>query len=118
MTNRLATAVALVLVLFATALPGAAACCVGKPNSKMAAMHVSMPCCAESCTMSNSNDSRDNSNIAIAASPSPQVAAGPSVAVALDATSASVATVSTATEHTRIEFSPPPPFLAHAQFRI
>jgi|GEM_PF-966913 len=114
-TKRLVTAVALTVLLFATALPGAAACCLGKPDST-AAMHASMPCCAETCTMSSANSSHDN-DVALAA-PSPQVATGPGVAVGFTATAATITTVSTATEHTRNDFSAPPPFLAHAQFRI
>ena len=116
-TKRLATMIAAVLMLFVTAMPAAAVCCLGKKAPAMVSMHASMPCCAGQCTMSKPNSSRD-SDVAIAASPSPQVTAGASVALALPATAATITIVSTATEHTRIEFSAPPPFLAHAQFRI
>lgn len=115
--RRFAATLAAVLVLFVTAMPATAVCCLVKSGNQVASMHAAMPCCAETCTMSNPNGSRD-SNVAVAALDSPQVGAGPGVAVVFPATAATITTVSTATERTRNDFSAPPPFLAHAQFRI
>jgi hypothetical protein len=116
-TKRFATAVTVALVLFVTAIvPAAAVCCFGQPAGTMASMQ-SMPCCAETCTMSNPGTSRDN-DPAVAATPAPEIAAGPGVAAVFPSTAATITTVSAATEQTRNEYSAPPPFLAHAQFRI
>jgi hypothetical protein len=114
MTKRLATVVALAFVFFATALPGAAACCIGKRDSKMSAMHAAMPCCAKSCTMSNATNSRAD-DAALTPAPSPQ----PASSVGGASTSASIASGAAATtEYTFHEFAAPPPFLVNAQFRI
>ncbi len=42
--------VALAVILFVTAMPAAAVCCLGKTSMPMASMHAAMPCCAENCT--------------------------------------------------------------------
>jgi hypothetical protein len=119
MTKRLGAAIAAAAVLFVMAMPAAAACCLVTPDGAAASMHASMPCCNESCTMSSPTGDREH-DVAIAAGPSPEAGAqtGPGVAVAFPATAATITTVSTAAERTRIDFSAPPPFLAHAQFRI
>jgi hypothetical protein len=119
MTKRLGAAIAAAVVLFVMAMPAAAVCCVGT-GDRTASMQASMPCCNESCTMSSPKGDRDH-DVAVAADPSPEVAAGADagVVVVAPATAGStVATCSLASEHARINFSPPPPFLVHSQFRI
>jgi len=116
-TKRLATLIAAVLVLFVTALPAAAVCCLGKPSGKMASMHASMPCCAEQCTMSNPNSSRDRDVTLTQAPPAPSAAATVGAAVT-QAPAATLASASPAKEHTAEELSPPPSFLVNNQFRI
>jgi hypothetical protein len=115
-TKRLATSIAAVLVLFVTALPAAAVCCLGKPGSKMASMHASMPCCAQQCTMSSPSSSRDHDVTLTPAPPAPSAATA--VVVVASAPAAAVASAIPANKHGAEEFSPPPPFLANSQFRI
>jgi hypothetical protein len=112
-TKRIATTVALALVLFTAAFPGVAACCVEKPTANMAAMHASMPCCAPGCAISGPKVSRDS--VVAVVSP-PPVAAGPALINSIDPVVTT--TVTLASERIADEFSSPPPFLAHAQFRI
>jgi len=116
-TKRLATLIAAVLVLFVTALPAAAVCCLGKPSSKTASMHASMPCCAEQCTMSNPTSSRDHEVTLTQAPPAPSAATAEGAVVTPTPTTA-VASAGPANEHAAKEFSAPPPFLANSQFRI
>ena len=116
-TKRLATAVALAIVLFATVLPGAAACCMVKPDSKTAAMRAAMPCCAESCTMSSPSSSRDK-DAALTPAQAPQTVASTALAITPASPTATVATVATPDESAFHDFAAPPPFLVNSQFRI
>jgi len=116
-TKRLATLIAAVLVLFVTALPAAAVCCLGKPSGKIASMHASMPCCAEQCTMSSPNSSRDRDVTLTPAPPAPSAAATVG-AVVTPTPATAVASAIPANEHTADELSPPPLFLVNSQFRI
>jgi hypothetical protein len=119
MTKRLGAAIAAAVVLFVMAMPAAAGCCVGT-GGKTASMQASMPCCNESCTMSSPKGDRDR-DVAVTADPSPQIDAGAGVDIVVSdgaATHSATVIVLTVSEHARTDFSPPAPFLAHAQFRI
>jgi hypothetical protein len=116
MTKRLATMIAAVLVLFVTAMPAAAVCCLGKTGGKMAAMHASMPCCAGNCTMSSPSAGRDH-DVTLTPAPSAQ-AASTVAAIITPASPARGTSAVPATERAANEFSSPPPFLINAQFRI
>jgi hypothetical protein len=119
MTKRLGAAMAAAAVLFVMAIPAAAVCCVGT-SDRTASMHASMTCCAPSCTMSSPKGDRDG-EVAVAADPSPQIDAGAGTDIVVAdraATHSATAIISTVSERARVDFSPPPPFLAHAQFRI
>jgi hypothetical protein len=113
-TKRFATAVTVALVLFVTAtVPAAAVCCLGQPVSRMTAMQ-SMPCCTETCTMSNATGSSRDHDVTLTPAPSPQAAAS---AVTTIVEPARVPASITPIAQTVIEPSPPP-FLLNAQFRI
>jgi hypothetical protein len=103
-----------IAVLFVTALPAATACCVGNAG-KTESMHA-MPCCAGSCTMSKPNVSRDD-NVTLIPAPSPQPATT-AIATLIPATPAMCASSDIRAAGNGAEFSPPPSFLANAQFRI
>ena len=115
--TKLATAIAVALVLFVTALPAATACCQGNRGINLQLMQASMSCCAESCPKISPSYSRDN-HVTVAPSPSPEIEAAPVVATAALAIAPPLATAATATERTPDQFSAPPPFLLNAQFRI
>jgi hypothetical protein len=113
-TKRFATAVTVALVLFVTAtVPAAAVCCLGQPAATMASMQ-SMPCCTETCTMSNATDSSRDHDVTLTPAPSLQPIAS---AVTTIVEPAHVPAGSTPIAQTVIEPSPPP-FLLNAQFRI
>jgi hypothetical protein len=116
-TKRLATAIAAVLFLFVTAVPAGAACCLGKPTSTMSTMQMVMACCADPCTMSNPNDSRDHDVTLTPAPPAPSAAAAVAALVTPAAASV-VAGAIPANDHIFDGFSAPPPFLINSQFRI
>lgn len=114
--KKLGRAIAVLLLLFVTPLPAAAACCVGKAMSKAAAMHAAMPCCSDTCRMTKTATSRDH-EIALTSNPAP----GARVAVVMVVIPADTpAATSRAAAHERVstDLSPPPPFLLHRQFRI
>jgi len=104
------------LVLLTTALPAATVCCAGKPDSTMAAMYASMPCCATNCTMSGPNASRDHDVALTASSPQPAAPAVGTLTVLASSAAEAIATV--AKDGAAIERTAPPPFLLHRQFRI
>jgi hypothetical protein len=116
-TRRFATAAAVALVLFITALPAAAACCLGKPNRKAVSMHALMPCCAGTCNLTTPNTNRDR-DISLTSTHSPeqplQVMAG---ADALGSKPIKTA-LDDSSERTVDRVAAPPPFLLHGQFRI
>jgi hypothetical protein len=118
--RRYAAAVGVALVLFIGALPAAAACCMGAaPSSAEASMHAAMPCCAAgtSCNLTTSKTNRDHE---IALNETSSLTA-PLQLVAV-VTTAAVEPVrpgfARSSELTANEFSAPPPFLLHSQFRI
>jgi hypothetical protein len=113
-TKYFAGAFAIALVLFVSAVPAAAACCLGK-SSATPVMHASMPCCAGSCRLASSGPTRDN-DINVISAPS---VAKPSPLVVAIAAAPPVQTLSldNATE-TPIAIATAPAFLAHHQFRI
>jgi hypothetical protein len=115
-SSRFAAALALGLVLFATALPAAAACCVGKPG-KTAAMRSSMPCCNEICrTMTR----RAANNHDVAMLPTPSASKQLHVAIEITAlvSSAIAPMLQPDSERVSVAFSPPSPVVAQHQFRI
>jgi hypothetical protein len=113
--HRFATAVAVALVLFVAAVPAAAACCGVNPGGKMAAMHSSMSCCAESCRLTTANTNRDRD---MTVGSTPPVSKPLPVVVAIAApTSPSIASTFNS-ERTANEASAPRAFLIHQQFRI
>jgi hypothetical protein len=116
-TKRLATAIAAVLVLFATAMPAAAVCCFGKPAVRTMSMHASMPCCAGRCTLSNPSGSRDHDATLSPAPPTPSAAVAVASLVASAPATIGAGAVP-ANDHMTDGFSAPPPFLVNSQFRI
>lgn len=113
MTKRLTAMLALALVLFAAALPSAAACCVGMAGAS-SSMHASMPCCGEGCTMSPRSSGGRDRDAALTPPPVPQ----PAAAVATIVTTQAPQSSAPATVQPASNYSPPPPFLLHEQFRI
>lgn len=117
MTVRFATAVVAALLVFVIAIPAVGVCCVAKPDSRMAAMHASMPCCADRCTLTSSNGAGNHDFTAISApSPDTAVVVVATIAEFLSPANASLANVLIG--QSSDAFSPPPPFLLHSQFRI
>ncbi len=117
MTQRFAAAVVGVLLVFVTVMPAVGACCVAKPGVRMTAMHASMPCCAEHCTLSRADAARNHDFTAVSApSPDTVVVVVASIAELSSPANASIGNALIA--HSSAEFSPPPPFLLHSQFRI
>lgn len=115
-TKRLATTIAAALVLFVTAMPAAAVCCVDKTGMPMASMHASMPCCAEQCTMSSPNTGRDH-DVTLTVAPAPPTVT--TVVALITSTPATRATTSApAIEPVANAYAAPPPFLINSQFRI
>jgi hypothetical protein len=117
MTTRLATAVVVSLLVFATAVPAVGMCCVAKPGNRMAAMHASMPCCAEHCKLS-SPDAAHNRDLTAITAPEGNTASAAVAATAELASPASASIAVPATGQSLDAFSPPPPFLLNSQFRI
>ena len=115
-TKRLATMIAIVLVLVVTAVPAAAVCCLDKANHSMATMHASMPCCADTCTMSRPNTGRDH-DATLTAAPAPPTAT--TVGALITPTPATRVTMPIPViEHVADAYAAPPPFLINSQFRI
>jgi hypothetical protein len=116
-TKRLATMIAAVLFLFATTVPAAAACCLGKPGRTMSSMQMAMACCPDPCALSNPNDNRDHD---VTLTPAPPAASSATAVASLvthvPATLAAGAIP--ANDHLADGFSAPPPFLINSQFRI
>ncbi len=116
--TRVTGGLAIALILFVAALPAAAACGVGTNACTASSMHASMPCCAQGCSKLNAPDTNRRPDIALTATPSPlqplQVVADAAVVVAEP--------IGTGFDRpdglTAGEFSDPPPFLLHRQFRI
>ena len=113
-TKYFAGAFSVALVLFITAVPGAAACCLAKP-SVTTAMHASMPCCAGNCRLAAAIPTRDNDINVISA---PSVAKPSPLIVAIAAVPPlQTESLDDATE-TPVAIVAAPAFLAHHQFRI
>lgn len=117
MTQRFATAVVVVLLVFVIAMPAVGSCCVAKPGARMAAMHASMPCCAEHCTLSSADAARNHDFTAVSA-PSPDAAVAVVATIAELSSPADASTGNALIAHSSAEFSPPSFFLLHSQFRI
>jgi len=107
-TKRFA-AITVALVLLVTTVPASAMCCVGQ--AKTTAMS-SMACCAETCTMSAPNSSRDRDVTLIPASAPQPITTAPATLIAPINVATTIRTTVVITE------SSPPPFLINAQFRI
>lgn len=115
-TKRLTTTIAAALVLFVTAMPAAAVCCLDRTGTPMASMHASMPCCAEQCTMSSPSTGRDH-DVTLTTAPAPPTAT--TVVALVTSTPATHATTSApAMAHVADAYAAPPPFLINGQFRI
>lgn len=114
---RLATAFLAALLVFVVAVPTVGACCVTKPGIKMAAMHASMPCCAERCVLTTSKAASNHDVTAISA-PAPETAVVVVVTLANASATADASAGHAAIEPSSLAFSLPPPFLLHSQFRI
>ena len=114
--KRLATMIAVAFVLFVSAMPAAAACCLDKADTSGARMQAAMPCCAEQCTMSNPNTAPDH-DATLTATPAPPEATSPATQVAA-APATPATTPAPVMERTADSYSAPPPFLINSQFRI
>lgn len=117
MSARLATAAVVALLVFVIAIPAVGACCVAKQGSRNAAMHASMPCCADRCTLTSSNGAGNHDFTAISA-PSPDTAVVVVATIAQFLSPANASLASGLIGALSNAFSPPPPFLLHSQFRI
>jgi hypothetical protein len=114
--QRLATTIAIVLLLFATGMPAAAVCCLDTSGAAMASVHASMPCCAQQCTMSsNPNTGRDHDATITAA---PASAAATTVEAVTSTPAAHATPPAPAMKRAAESYAAPPPFLINSQFRI
>ena len=115
-TKRVATMIAAVLVLFVTAMPGATVCCFEKPGIPIAAMHASMPCCTEQCTMSSPNSGREH-DATLTPAPAPPVVTATAALIPSTPTANATPPVP-AMDQAAHAYAAPPPFLINSQFRI
>lgn len=108
--------IAAVLVLFASAMPAAAVCCLDKAGHSMATMQAAMPCCAEQCTMSSPNSERDH-DATLTAAPTPPTATAV-VALIAPTPATHAAMPIPAMDGADDVYAAPPSFLINSQFRI
>lgn len=115
--KRFATPVAVALVVFITALPAAAACCVIQPAGGPASMHASMPCCAETCNITTPKTNRDH-DVTLSPASSPLQPLQATLAVFPTAVVSSPLAVAGDPQESAAHGSAPPTFVANHQFRI
>ena len=117
MNVRLATAAVVALLVFVIAIPAVGACCVAKQGGRTAAMHASMPCCADHCSLTSSNGA-GNQDLAAISAPAPDTAVVVVATIAEFSSPANASIGNALIGQPSVAFSPPPPFLLHSQFRI
>jgi hypothetical protein len=116
--KRLTAVVVVALLVFVAAFPAVGACCISKRAGGAATMHASMPCCADSCRLSNPDKNSDSRDVTLAPAPSTGKTV-PGLAALQALASVAVAPASDATiDGSPYAFCQPPPFLLHRQFRI
>jgi hypothetical protein len=110
---KAASILAIALVLIATAVPAAAACC-GAQSNKTMAMHASMACCGNHCKIVAPSVTPDANGVL---APGP---ANPLPAAVVTGASTTISTVVASIEVNLDSnlFASPPSFLSQHQFRI